>query len=518
MSFITQKTLMCGFCQSKETIEERNFPEELHALLSKYRIPQIVWVCDSCALPKNLKYDSTNQLNIENEVQLLKRKVQELESRMNHHTNNIEFASEEVMQTVERGDINGYTSNVRNDNQNMDLYSSGDFLRSQSASPHSCSSFMSDDTTPKKKKEALEIIHAILNKKIKISDDESYKSSQTVTDFINHLTPALKKLDQVFNCLYQRDYKTGSSYNKLRISAASEYDINIVFKPPSEIALQVDFFKETHVFAKIKWIKGKELNESKSYLLKFFEKISEDGYINPVKVKSWFQSLVDSFILSKPTINGIKQIKSSQSGPARTVELVTTDGYVLNIDLMPVFIFTYDVVTETPMKEILEKYPVEKSKAFWHLVPKLCQGEEQLLANECKLTWRIDFPEVEKKVLYNKQCAKNVIKILKLLRDKENWKSIASYHLKTLILLEVDENPDVGYWSGKVLFDRFLEAMKHLRGCLQNNHLPYFLCAKYNLFHLLKKDQCKNISDRLGRLISSIESDPTYLKEYFLSP
>ncbi|GFU89547.1 mab-21 domain-containing protein [Trichonephila clavipes] len=238
MSFITQSTVICHFCEIRETIEDKNFPEELHAQLCKYRIPQILWVCDSCLPLQIFKPDFTNRLNLEDDVLLLKKKVEELESRMNNLTHNTEFSSEEAVNTsFERDCSNGSGSTVHNVYQKVDVHSSGKFHRSRSASPNSCYSFTSDDTSPKKNKVALKIMHSIINEKIKINAKESNTAVTAVTNFIECLTPALKK-DPVFKCLYQRDYKTGSSYNGLRISAASEYDINIDFKPPSEIALK----------------------------------------------------------------------------------------------------------------------------------------------------------------------------------------------------------------------------------------------------------------------------------------
>ncbi|GFR15766.1 mab-21 domain-containing protein [Trichonephila clavata] len=233
---------MCHFCEIKGTIEDNNFPEELHALLCKYRIPQILWVCDSCLPLQSLKPGSKNRLNLEDDVQLLKKKVEELESRMNNLTFNTEFSSEEAVNTsFEREYSIGHASTGPKVYRKVDVDSPGEFHRSRSASPNSSCSFTSDDNSPKKNKEAkeaLKIMHVIINEKIKIDENESVKSATAVTDFLNYLTPALKKQDPVFKCLYQRDYKTGSSYNGLRISAASEYDINFVFKPPGEISLQ----------------------------------------------------------------------------------------------------------------------------------------------------------------------------------------------------------------------------------------------------------------------------------------
>ncbi|XP_055935466.1 cyclic GMP-AMP synthase-like receptor [Argiope bruennichi] len=367
------------------------------------------------------------------------------------------------------------------------------------------SSLSEDGSTNKSCKEALCIIDKILKNKIKIDAKESERSSNIVTDFLKDITPAFKK-DAVFRSMYFRDYKTGSSYNELRISNASEYDIEIVFRAPAQIHLEVEFFPETMTFAKLKWNKIGDFPPNKLDILHFFEKNSENGYLKPLKISAWFQGLIDVYLKSNPMIPGIKKMRNSQSGPARTIEIETVEGYQLSIDLLPAFTFSFDSLIGTKINNILEKYPVDKSKKFWFLVPKICKGEVPLLASQCDFSWRVDFPEVERKVLFNKLSAKNVVKLLKLLRDIENW-NIASYHLKTLILWAIDANPKTDYWQGSYLFDRYLETMTFLQKCLEKQFLPYFMDDSYNLFHVLNKDECKNVSNRLKHLIGLIKSD-----------
>lgn len=74
--------------------------------------------------------------------------------------------------------------------------------------------------------------------------------------------------------------------------------------------LQVEFFKQTMAFSKIKWSKkAVDVPESKMCILKFLEKHSDkDGYLVPLKIKSWFQGLIDTFCLNKPMIRGINQV------------------------------------------------------------------------------------------------------------------------------------------------------------------------------------------------------------------
>lgn len=48
------------------------------------------------------------------------------------------------------------------------------------------------------------------------------------------------------------------------------------------------------------------------------------------------------------------------------------------------------------------------------MVPKPCQGDIDMLISDAKVSWRLDFPDTEKILLHNKECAKNIIKILKV--------------------------------------------------------------------------------------------------------
>lgn len=81
MSFITHKVLLCSLCEKLVSIEDDNFPEDLHCLLSKYCIPQLYWICKSCEKLNVLKRSFGKRSN-EEEMELLKARVECLEFEM----------------------------------------------------------------------------------------------------------------------------------------------------------------------------------------------------------------------------------------------------------------------------------------------------------------------------------------------------------------------------------------------------------------------------------------------------
>lgn len=44
----------------------------------------------------------------------------------------------------------------------------------------------------------------------------------------------------------------------------------------------------------------------------------------------------------------------------------------------------------------------------------MCTEETNISVSDSKLCWRVDFPNAEKYILGDKECAKSVIKILKV--------------------------------------------------------------------------------------------------------
>ncbi|KFM73212.1 Protein mab-21, partial [Stegodyphus mimosarum] len=464
------KYLVCNYCERKVSISDEFFPENLFDLIMEYKIDQLLWICKTCKTSCHHSCCSTK-----NDVTDVLQELLEIKEVLQHLTAEVRNCSSFVAQQNSyphsAQSVGNYSttsipvtsplqvnvSDVSFPALSKDRMSPSSSLsedssrspplhkRSLSPSPPICKDSLVS-SSPKKSKAARELMQSILKNQIKIDPDEETNSKKALTSFLNTLTNALKN-DDMFNLLYEKPYYTGSSYNGLRVGSASEFDIDMVLHVPQQISLKVEFFDSTLAFAKIKWEVKSELPENKTDILKFLNANSVDCYLEPVKITSWFQSLFDRFLSKLVFKDDIKRVKNHKSGPARTVEIETYSSTVINIDLVPVFQFDSQQLSDTPIAEIFQKYPnISCAKKICFLVPKQCTGEAPMNESDCNISWRLDFPEIEKSVLHNKQCTKPIIKLIKLLRDKSDWKGLASYYIKTVMLWEVSKHPNRQVW------------------------------------------------------------------------
>ncbi|XP_035227884.1 cyclic GMP-AMP synthase-like isoform X1 [Stegodyphus dumicola] len=537
MSF--RKCLVCNYCKRKVSISDESFPENLFDLITKYKIDQLLWICKACKI--SCHHSCCSSKNDVNEVH---QELLEIKEVLQHLTAEVRNCSSFVAQQYsyphsaqavgnycttslpDTSPLQVDVSDVSFPALSRDKMSPSSSLseassqspplrkRSLSQSPPICKDSLFS-SSPKKSKAARELMQSILKNQIKIDPNEEMNSRKVVTAFLNILTDALKG-DNMFNLLYEKPYYTGSSYHGLRVASASEFDIDIVLHVPQQISLKVEFFDSTLAFAKIKWEVKSELPENKIDILKFLNSNSVDCYLEPVKITSWFQSLLDRFLSKLVFKDDIKQVKNHKSGPARTVEIETYSSTIINIDLVPVFQFDHQQLSDTPIAQIFQKYPkISCAKKICFFIPKQCAGEVPMSESDCNISWRLDFPEIERSVLHNKQCAKPIIKLIKLLRDKSDWKGLASYHIKTVMLWEVSKNTNHGAWDNTFLYERYLQVMKQLYSYLKNRNLPFFFHPQLNLLHKFNEETYENWSNRLKDIISSIESNHEALLKYY---
>lgn len=98
---------------------------------------------------------------------------------------------------------------------------------------------------PNKDKSARKYTHLILNA-IKIPHDEISKSKRLVNEVLNTLLNNMKGNEE-FKVMLNRHYPTGSAYNDLKITAATEYDINLVLKVSKCFKVSVSIINICHL-------------------------------------------------------------------------------------------------------------------------------------------------------------------------------------------------------------------------------------------------------------------------------
>lgn len=142
-----------------------------------------------------------------------------------------------------------------------------------------------------------------------------------------------------------------------------------------------------------------------------------------------------------------------------------------------------------------------------HLVAKQPKGQD--IADRDKgFLWRYSFSAAEKKLFLQggqgeaSSCRKQVLRIVKALREELDLKPLKSYHLKTLLLYECESHPNAWEWSHTTLGDRFLGLLKRLENCLNRKHCPHYFIENLNLFQTFNSQECQKLAKNL-RIIRS---------------
>lgn len=352
----------------------------------------------------------------------------------------------------------------------------------------------------------------ILRTKVKLEDQS--ENIKLLNIVLNKLIKQMKT-DKLFLALYKDIYYTGSYYEGLRVKNATEFDLNFVLdfcknmnfqittknSPPSFVTCQLTS-ELKDLMLKTNW------NVIRDIIRTFF---NSKNFLKAEKVKNWLQGIIDSSLSKLERITGVSKVKRLLSGPAITIYIITESGVQIDVDLVPVLEFKWPSWPEGAAQYFLKNISYEER--YWFIVPKLPPFE--ICDQNYKLShqWRLHFPGIEKKLIHNKQCLKPIIKLLKLLRDKENWRSLASYYLKTVVIWSViiDENTD---WNEYYMDDIFIKVLKQLKNFVENLNLPYLFYPEYNLICKMTTAQSKHIKLRLDKIINDIENNPDNIKLY----
>lgn len=306
----------------------------------------------------------------------------------------------------------------------------------------------------RKKKEGngrktLEDVYQEINRDNVRLDKEATKNNNAILYSV--LEKILKLIRQTFEDFDQMKPKLeylGSYFDGLRVGEPTEYDINVVLKLPIQYkntyldATHVTSYDQTIIFIPAEYTLVDSVPVSYTKTMWCDNKCR----FSATKFRSWIQGLIDNVLSRLPVKNGKRilivnkktyLIYTKMSGPAQTLIIQTGDdeSNVIDVDLVPTFSFML------PTKPIGSKIKFERVEATnllqYFLVPKPSDND---------FCWRLAFPFQERYYIKNKNNLKSAAKLLKLLRDVQGFKLLASYYIKTLFLWEVEQQPE-GFWS-----------------------------------------------------------------------
>lgn len=145
-----------------------------------------------------------------------------------------------------------------------------------------------------------------------------------------------------------------------------------------------------------------------------------------------------------------------------------------------------------------------------HLVAKKPKGYD-ISDQEKQFLWRYSFSAAEKKLFLQggqgeaSSCRKQVLRIVKALREELNLKPLKSYHLKTLLFYECESHPEASKWRHTTLYDRFLGLLNRLECCLRSKKCAHYFIEDLNLFESFNHQECMKLADRVWKIIQQPE-------------
>ena len=198
-----------------------------------------------------------------------------------------------------------------------------------------------------------EVINEINNQFIKIDDKEMRSSQRLIKNFVeNDLIERMKEKDELFSHMFKNIHHTGSVYNGTKVDGPDEFDLNVVLNltlplgtyhlkrdancPPGYVLLNI-IRPRKHI--------PKHLFKKFMNLLHFYSSENEQFFMDPKKVRSWFQGIIDKTLpeinqhFDQSTITEILHVAKRQSGPALTLIIYMASGAQINVDLAPVVQF-----------------------------------------------------------------------------------------------------------------------------------------------------------------------------------
>jgi len=209
-----------------------------------------------------------------------------------------------------------------------------------------------------------------------------------------------------------------------------------------------------------------------------FKKQTTDDYVSADKVASHFMGQLSACIDEIQTENSDKEdvpdelrhvkdnIVLRKHGPAiqmdvfRSPSLSSSNGDdrgkpFYSVDMVP----TFEMVNESGQKE--------------YYVAKPLKGVDSVDPLTMKFAWRRSFSLDEKDRLVdmdkNNTCKKAIFRMLKVIRNREcGLALLTSYHLKTVLLRELENRPDDDEWKEEHIGNRLMDVISRLVSELGN--------------------------------------------------
>ncbi|KAJ0181043.1 hypothetical protein K1T71_003128 [Dendrolimus kikuchii] len=365
------------------------------------------------------------------------------------------------------------------------------------------------------------ILQDIHKNYVKLKKLEKKMNNITLYSVLNTLLKKMQQCDNLFKSLKPKLEFLGSYFDGVRVGNPNEFDINVILTLHlnyNKIILDATNVQNGHTSV-VMPSEFRRLSKTPATAEKGFRDTQfwcDASYrLSVTKFKAWMQSVVDATLNTLPQVNGKRmlyvntksyEIDAKISGPANTITIRDNDQ-LIDIDLVPTLQFKHP------------KVPINSSVRFdklrcthihqYFIVPKPINND---------YSWRLAFPHQERYYINGKNNLKSSLRIIKLLRDRQCFKKLASYYIKTLFLWEAAEQNDE-FWRKNSLSYLVIYMLKKLRDSLRKREIKNFWSPDHNLLEKIKSETSLHWCNRLNSIIYHMENvyDPSRLMQYFVN-
>lgn len=268
---------------------------------------------------------------------------------------------------------------------------------------------------------------------------------------------------------------TGSAYEGLKVAGKElEFDVMFVLKNGNQLRVEKDVTSSRygHLYPK-------DANATIH-----FKSVSERGEVLPFHVRDKFhgelQRWLNRRVAHNPALRG--EIKIRYGGPAIRAVVYRYGEEWFNVDLVP----AYEVINGFERQLYVAK-PRGDDDTLWR--HSLSVEEKNRLQN-------IDGPD--------NGCRKKVVRILKVVRDKEpGLDKMVSFYIKNLIIEMTDSKVPRLDWSEKNFALRLRDVMIEMACRMDRGVLNHPCDDSMNILEDLSYPIRQNIATRLRRIVRS---------------
>ncbi|XP_063620999.1 cyclic GMP-AMP synthase-like receptor [Cydia splendana] len=380
------------------------------------------------------------------------------------------------------------------------------------------------------------LLHDIYVRFIALRDKDFEKYYNVFETIFFKLHELMKEADPYYKQYTSNVLFAGSHYDKLRINKPDEFDMDIVIGLPvnadenpqnpakSDVVMEdiAPGFVRLKMGKQFQNLPNRDQREDWEINQTAYKWLDDDNYLLRSQFMYWFKSVVDKAMnlfdqdeYGEPymDVEGTKYtLRLSASGPAYTLIIEDKNsGFRLDVDLVPALKFPED---RWPITKKYRRIPKRCKKDFFMVVPKPLKGGRSPFDSD--RSWRLAMHIQEKDLMYDTCHMKQVIRLIKKLRDSLGMDKIASYYIKTIFYHEaIEREHDEDFWSRNSPADLFIHMVKKFLQYLEMKNIPYFWNPENNLIEHINDSTLTSYANQLKQLVKVLDNldDPSNYKK-----